>query len=190
MLLQSQKTSLRPMTTAHLAQTMTLLELTTGELLQKIDNTLASNPALELVDDPRCPQCHRLLPPRGPCPSCSAPLHTSGDQPIVFVSPRRDFHESHWRTTEDEDGYNREEWAAAVEDLPTFVLRQIAPELSPEDRPLAAHLLTSLDEDGLLTVTLFEVARFHHVPMSRVQDVQQLIQRAEPLGVGSATPQE
>ena len=91
---------------------------------------------------------------------------------------------------EDDDGFNREEWAAAVEDLPTFVLRQIAPELPAEDRPLAAHLLTSLDEDGLLTVTLFEVARYQHVPMSRVERVQHLIQRAEPLGVGSATPQE
>ena len=62
MLLQSQRPSLRPMTTAHLAQTMTLLELTTGELQQKIDNALASNPALELIEEPRCPRCHRLLP--------------------------------------------------------------------------------------------------------------------------------
>jgi RNA polymerase sigma-54 factor len=178
------------MTTAHLAQTMTLLELTTGELMQKIDNALASNPALELVDERRCPQCHRLLPLRGPCLACSAPLRTTGDQPIVFVSPRRDFHQMRGRNFETDDDYNRDEWAAAVEDLPTFVLRQIAPELPQEDRPLAAHLLTSLDEDGLLTVTLFEVARFHHVPLSRVERVQHQIQRAEPLGVGSATPQE
>jgi RNA polymerase sigma-54 factor len=189
MLLQSQKPSLRPMTTAHLAQTMTLLELTTGELIQKIDNALASNPALELVDEPRCPHCHRLLPPRGPCPACSAPLHTTGDQPIVFVSPRYDFHQARGRAVEDDD-FNRDEWVAAIEDLPTFVLRQIAPELTLEDRPIAAHLLTSLDEDGLLTVSLFEVARFHHVPLSRVELVQKQIQRAEPLGVGSATPQE
>ena len=47
MLLQTQRPALRPMTTAHLAQTMTLLELTSGELMQKIDNALASNPALD-----------------------------------------------------------------------------------------------------------------------------------------------
>jgi RNA polymerase sigma-54 factor len=55
---------------------------------------------------------------------------------------------------------------------------------------LAAHLLTSLDEDGLLTVSLLEVARYHHVPPSQVERVQRLIQHAEPVGVGSATPQE
>jgi RNA polymerase sigma-54 factor len=178
------------MTTAHLAQTMTLLELTGGELIQKIDNALASNPALELVEEPRCPQCHRLMPPRGPCPTCSAPARVIGDQPIVFVSPRRDFHQSHGSLSDDQDDFSRDEWAAAVEDLPTFVLRQIAPELPAEDRSLAAHLLTSLDEDGLLTVTLLEVARFHHVPLARVEHVQRLIQHAEPLGVGSSTPQQ
>jgi RNA polymerase sigma-54 factor len=190
MLLQSQRPSLRPMTTAHLAQTMTLLELTTGELQQKIDNALASNPALELIEESRCPRCHRMLPPRGACPTCSAPARVNGDQPIVFISPRRDFYNSRGRASGEDDDMNQEEWAAAVEDLPTFVLRQIAPELPGEDRSLAAHLLTSLDEDGLLTVSLLEVARYHHVPLSRVEIVQRLIQHAEPVGVGSATPQE
>lgn len=190
MLLQSQRPSLRPMTTAHLAQTMTLLELTTGELQQKIDNALASNPALELIEEPRCPRCHRLLPFRGACPTCSAPNRMNGDQPIVFISARRDFYHSRGHASEDEEDNNHEEWAAAVEDLPTFVLRQIAPELPAEDRALAAHLLTSLNEDGLLTVSLLEVARYQHVPPSRVEQVQRLIQRAEPIGVGSATPQE
>ena len=190
MLLQSQRPSLRPMTTAHLAQTMTLLELTTGELQQKIDNALSSNPALELIEESRCPRCHRLLPYRGACPTCSAPSRTTGDQPIVFISPRRDFYHSRGHASDDDDETNREEWAAAVEDLPTFVLRQIAPELPAEDRSLAAHLLTSLDEDGLLTVSILEVARYHHVPPSRVEHVQRQIQRAEPVGVGSATPQE
>jgi RNA polymerase sigma-54 factor len=169
---------------------MTLLELTGGELIQKIDNALASNPALELVEETRCPNCHRLMPPRGACPTCSSPARTTGDQPIVFVSPRRDFYQSRDRLQGDADEVNREEWTAAVEDLPTFVLRQIAPELPAEDRSLAAHLLTSLDEDGLLTVTPLEVARYHHVPLGRVERVQRLIQHAEPLGVGSASPQE
>ncbi len=45
-----------------------------------------------------------------------------------------------------------EEIGAEVDDLPRFVLRQIAPELPPEDRAIAAHILTSLDEDGLLRI--------------------------------------
>jgi RNA polymerase sigma-54 factor len=188
MLLQTQSHNLRPLTTAHLAQTMTLLELTGDELRQKIEATLASNPALELMEETRCPHCHRLLPGHTTCPSCSAPNPLNQDEPIVFVSPRRDFTTPRGQYSADE--MPAEEWTAALEDLPTYVMRQIATELDPEDRGIAAHLLTSLNEDGLLSVPLFEIARYHHVPQSRVQEVQRLVQHAEPLGVGSSTPQE
>lgn len=188
MLLQTQKTSLRPQTTAHLAQTMSLLELTSAELSQKIEAALASNPALELAEEHHCPYCRRPTLKAGPCPACKTPHAATPDQPIVFISPRRDFRRANGQP--DIDGDAPEEWTAAVEDLPTYVGRQIAPELNLEDRALAAHLLTSLDEDGLLTVSLLEVARYHHVPLSRVEHVQRLIQRAEPLGVGSCSPQE
>ncbi len=188
MLLQTHSPALRPLTTAHLAQTMTLLELTGEELRQKIEATLASNPALDLMEETRCPHCHRILTGRKVCPSCSAPNPLEPEQPIVFVSPQRDF--SAPRGQRSFDDLPAEEWAAAQEDLPTYVMRQIAPELEPQDRGLAAHLLTSLDEDGLLSIPLLEVARYHHVPLSRVQAVQRLIQRADPLGVGSSTPQD
>ncbi len=188
MLLQTQSHALRPLTTAHLAQTMTLLELTGEELRQKIEATLASNPALELMEETRCPHCHRILTGRSVCPSCSTPNKLNRDEPIVFVSPRRDFTTPRGQFSTDD--LPSEEWTAALEDLPTYVMRQIAPELDPEDRGIAAHLLTSLNEDGLLSIPLFEIARYHHVPQSRVQDVQRLIQHAEPIGVGSSTPRE
>ena len=188
MLLQTQKPTIRPLTTAHLAQTMTLLELTGAELREKIEKELARNPALELGEEVRCPHCHRSLPKAGSCPVCMAPQGHPSDQPIVFVSPRRDFSPPGRSYSTEET--NPEDWNAAVEDLPTFVLRQIAPELAVEDRPLAAHLLTCLDEDGLLDTPLSEIARYHHVPISRVEAVQKAIQRAEPVGVGSSSPQD
>ena len=187
MLLQSQHHSLRPLTTAHLAQTMTLLELTGAALRQKIEAELASNPALEVVEERRCPSCRRRLPGKGPCPMCSRPLANDPNQPIVFVSPREDFRPSGVRASGDE--MPDDDWIADVEDLPTFVLRQIAPELDAEDRSLAAHILTSLDEDGLLTVPMIEIARFHHVTLSRLEKVLRQVQHAEPVGVGSPTPQ-
>lgn len=186
MILQSQIPAMRHLTTAHLAQTMTLLELTGSELAQKIEAALASNPALELVENRRCPLCQRRLPAHGPCPVCSHPT-ANGEQPVVFVSPRSDFWTgSGW--TGDE-GMPAEEWTAAPEELPAFVLRQVASELDTKDRPLAAHILSSLDDDGLLTVPVMEIARYYHLPSSRVESVLRLIQRAEPVGVGSATPQ-
>lgn len=188
MLLQTQKPILRPQTTAHLAQTMALLEMTNAELCQKIESALAANPALEVVSPARCPSCHRAVVNHGVCPSCQA--RPAGGQPIVFVSPRRDFWRHEGSTCTDEGEEQGEEWNAEVEDLPTFVAQQIAPELAPRERMIAAHLLSSLDDDGLLTVNLLEVARYHHVSLQEVQRVQRLIQQADPLGVGSTSPQE
>lgn len=180
--------SLRPQTTAHLAQTMTLLSLTADELHQQIDAELASNPALEMVDERRCPVCRRLLPGKGPCPVCSQPKLDHNDEPVVFISPREDFYPSSGNSGVDE--LPEDSFSSTHEELPEFVLRQIAPDLSKEDRRLAAYILTHLDEDGLLTITLPEVARYFHIPLSQVEHLQHIIQRAEPMGVGSCTTQE
>jgi RNA polymerase sigma-54 factor len=188
MLYQSQSHALRPLTTAHMAQTMSLLELTNSELRQKIESALASNPALEMMDEYRCPHCHRPLPEPGSCPICCRPLSRNQDQPIVFVSPRSDFAPTRYDSSENEH-LSFEDFTPAVEDLATYVLRQIAPELPAEDRGLAAHILTSLDEDGLLRIPIEEIARYHHVLLSRIQKVVKLIQHADPVGVGSPNPQ-
>ena len=187
MILPSQSTVLRPITTAHLAQTMTLMGLTAFELRQKIEAELASNPALELFEDHYCPSCHRPIVKAGLCPVCSLPRGSTLEEPIVFVSPRDDFYPTGGKLSPED--MPDEEIGAQVEELPIYVLRQIAPELPPEDRAIAAHILSSLDEDGLLRVPILEIAVYHHVLPSRIQNVLRLIQRAEPVGVGSPSPQ-
>lgn len=180
--------ALRPQTTAHLAQTMTLLSLTADELHQQIESELASNPALEMVDERRCPVCRRMLPAKGPCPVCSQPKVDQSDEPVVFISPREDFYPSGGNAGIEE--MPEDTFSSTHEELPEFVLRQIAPDLNKEDRRLAAYILTHLDEDGLLTITLAEVARYFHIPLSQVERIQHIIQRAEPMGVGSCSTQE
>lgn len=187
-MLQLHYQALRPLTTAHLAQTMSLLSLTAAELRQQIDAELSANPALELVDERRCPTCHRLLPGRSLCPVCSRPKQNGTDEPIVFVSPRDVYYGSGGGTGEDESPEERS--AATQEELPVYVFRQVAPDIDPEDRKLAAYLLTNLDEDGLLATTLIDAARYLHVLPSRLEKVQRIIQRADPVGVGSSSTQE
>jgi len=46
---QIQNHELRPQVTAHLAQTMSLLQMPATEIRQKIRTELANNPALEIV---------------------------------------------------------------------------------------------------------------------------------------------
>lgn len=177
----------RPATTAHLAQTMTLLSLTNAELQQQIEAELAANPALELVEKHHCPVCHRPLVSGGICPICSRPTTESVEEPVVFISPRDDFYTHSDRSTED---YPDEPISPMVDDLPTYVLKQIAADLAPGQRGIAAYLLTHLDEDGFLTTSILEVARYLHVPLAQVEAVRQMIQRADPVGVGSNSPKE
>jgi RNA polymerase sigma-54 factor len=179
---------IRHLTTAHLAQTMTLLGLTVNELRQQIESELAKNPALELVEERRCPQCRRKLVAPGPCPVCSQPHADQGMEPIIFYSERQEFYPQSMGTSGED--LPDDNFAPEAQDLPTYVMRQIAPDLPAEDRGIAAHILTTLDEDGLLDVPLIEIARYHHVPISRVESVIKIIQRAEPVGVGSRSPQE
>jgi RNA polymerase sigma-54 factor len=175
------------MTTAHLAQTMALLTLTAEELGQKIESELASNPALEVVEEHRCPTCHRIIKERGACPVCSLPSNISSEEPVVFLSPRDEFiPKKDYIDTEVEE----EPYAPVETDLPTYVLRQIAPDLKPEERGLAAFLLTHLNDEGFLTTTLLDVAQYTHFPLEQVRRVQQLIQHADPVGVGSLNTNE
>jgi RNA polymerase sigma-54 factor len=168
---------------------MSLLELTATELQQKIDAELARNPALELVEEHRCPTCQRALFGNNPCPICSYSAGSSADQPIVFLSSREDFPNSKTTSSTYLD-LSDENQFPMIEELPEYVLRQVVPELQPAEYPIAAYLLTNLSEDGLLSVPLVEIARYHHVPLELVQKVSRIIQHADPLGVGSATPQE
>ncbi|MFZ0534092.1 MAG: hypothetical protein WAM09_13015 [Anaerolineales bacterium] len=189
MLLQHQKPMLRPQTTAHLAQTMALLELTTVELRQKVEAELARNPALELIEEFRCPTCHKILHNNRPCPTCTNAIGSSAEQPIVYLSCHEDFFAKSSPGSYPDD-LPDDNFAPNREALPAYILRQIGPELSFDDRPIAVHILTSLDEDGLLTIKPIEISLYHHIPISMVEKVINLIQHADPLGVGSLSPKD
>jgi RNA polymerase sigma-54 factor len=187
---QIQSTQTRAVTTVHLVQTMRLIGLTNDELRQEIENELAQNPALELVQERICPNCNRRLPPKGPCPVCSAPQFESPDVPIVFVSPSEDFFGYTGSRTGGED-IDKDDYIPNRETLAQYVMRQIAPELTLGERHLAHFVLNQLDSDGLLTSTSpAEIARFNHVPMSRVEQVLSKIHRADPVGVGAVSPKQ
>lgn len=184
---QGQFQTTRPLTTAHLAQTMMLLSMPGEELRQEIDAALAANPALEMIEERRCPTCHRVLSDHGKCPVCSLPKTADSNDPVVFLSPRDDFIP---KRDYIDPGLDNEPFTPEVEELPTYVLKQIAPDLDQNQRAVAAYLLTHLDEDGLLTTTVLEVARYTHALPSEVEKVKRLIQHADPIGVGSNTTTE
>ena len=69
-------------------------------------------------------------------------------------------------------------------------MRQVAAELAVEDRLITAYILNHLDEDGFLTTTVMEIARYHHRLPSEVTEIIAMLKRCDPVGVCSSTPQE
>lgn len=181
----STSTDLRPLTTAHLAQTMHLLELSTLELADAIASELADNPALEMVDERRCPNCGRPLPNLRRCPTCAA-SDGSGD-PIVYLTPR-DTGSFGGYGSDAEEAESRE--VQAHEAFGEYLLRQIGPELAVEDRQTAAYLIASLDENGFLTEPLAESARYLRVSLTTIERILKLIRRADPIGTGTRDSRE
>ena len=188
--LQGQHQAQSPMTSAHIAQTMTLLYMTSTELLQEIDVELSKNPALELINERRCPLCGRKLAPQGPCPICSQPKTYDPDETIVFISPRDDFYNYNGSGSTYSDDTHEDPFSSENLDLPTYVLQQVAPELEVDEREIAALILTNLNEDGFLDIDIREICRFHHTTPSKVETVLKKIQRCDPLGVSARNIKE
>lgn len=187
---QKPKTELRPITSALLAQTMTFLGMSADEIRERVESELSINPALEKIDDRICPTCKRALPEQGVCMYCGAPKSELDKENIVFVSPRDDFLMSNYSAYS--DGFQNEPDidSAQRDDLPTYVLRQIGPDLREDQKMIAAYLLTGLNEDGFITTTTYEIANYYHISPSKIEEVIELIQHADPLGVGSRNPKE
>ncbi len=181
-MLQIHDQSLRHVATAHLAQTMSLLALSNQELQDKVLEELAENPALEMLEDLVCPTCRKRLPAHGPCPRCSKPR--TDEDSVVFISPRHSGDSP--RYEEDEEQLE----PAAPESLAVHVLEQIAADLDAEDRPIAAYILSSLDDDGFLPNAPVLVAREFRAPMEQVHGVIELIAHIDPPGLGTSGPRE
>lgn len=187
---QGQYQTQSPMTSAHIAQTMTLLYMTSTELQQTIDVELSKNPALELINERRCPMCGRKLPPEGPCNICSQPKTLDPNETIIFVSPRDDFFTYTGSGSASVEDYPEDPFSSIQLDLPTYVLQQVAPELAVDEREIAAMILTNLDEDGLLAIHIAEICRYFHVPPSKVESVLVKIQHCDPVGVAARNVKE
>lgn len=185
---QRQFQRLSPQTTAHLAQTMTLLNMNYGELSQEINKTLNENPALVVREERRCPGCGYVLTEAQLCPICTKPKSGSMDETIVFISARGEFQpQSSSISPED---FADSAMGSQDLSLEEYVLSQIASDLKPEDRLVAAYILNQLDEDGFFREELIDVAEYFHVSLVDVKRIKSIIQKADPVGVGSASPKE
>ena len=183
-MLQIQETSLRPLTTAHLAQTMSLLVLSNRELRERVLEELNANPALELLEEPHCPSCGQPLNGLRRCLHCTAAPPDA--EAIVFLSP--------WETA-------RPCTAAPEEPLPDLepsqperladhVLEQLTLDMTPDARQLALYILACLDDNGFLQDPPVLIAQATRCPLEEVHRVLELIHRADPPGLATPGPRQ
>ncbi|HUN24119.1 MAG TPA: hypothetical protein PK299_13400 [Anaerolineales bacterium] len=175
--------STRQYPAANLTLTMSLLELAGSDLEAAIREELDKNPALELVDEMRCPTCKRLVK-QLPCNFCLQ-KHT-GDEAFVFVSPRSLNYTQTSLDDMDEDNEDGD-FRAYFEPpkLSELIFKQIGPFLSPHEMEIAEEILGRLTEEGFLEDSISEIAQHLRVSPTIVEKVLHAIQRCEPVGVAS-----
>jgi RNA polymerase sigma-54 factor len=184
--------------TPQLQQSIRLLQLSTVELNQEIEQLLMENPILER-EDGESDAAAASGPPgleREAATGTSADESASGDPerneqlPADFAAP--------WRGSEDGGADDESERNQAAPDLPTLrthLYSELAlTNLGERDRALVGLLIDALDDDGYLTQSLEDIAAL----MSAEADVKvdelaialKHLQNFEPAGVGARSPGE
>ncbi|HYM47356.1 MAG TPA: RNA polymerase factor sigma-54 [Burkholderiaceae bacterium] len=186
--------------TPQLQQSIRLLQLSTLELNQEIEQALADNPLLERDDDPQA-LAMRVKPDGSiaadvPAPTASEPVNrhdapAAPESPEIQDSPLDGNSLIEWRGNSDaaEDDVSPLNWAGTTLSLREYLRAQIACQASPRDRALVEFLVEALDDDGYLHPTLDELLAMCPVDAAvepeELLTALRLLQSLDPTGVGA-----
>ncbi len=150
-----------------------ILQLNSLELERAIAQEMAENPALELVEGGRCQVCGALFS-GDRCPLCAR-----GDDHHLDRS---------W------EGYG-EAWdplsqASSPTSLGDYLLMQMRPRLKAQELATANYLVESLDDHGLLSIDLEELARLVGSSLEQMERLLSILQEQEPIGIGARSVKE
>jgi RNA polymerase sigma-54 factor len=159
----------------------TLLQLPSIELEQAIAQELHENPALEVEERFRCPQCGRVL--RGTvCPYCA---DNEPEPPEVQF----DWSGSSY-TSDDTEAFDIFSQVATDVSFVESLELQARLLVSEEYFSLVFHIIESLDEHGYLSCDLDEIASRLGVPLAQVEQALGYVQQLDPPGVAARNLQE
>jgi RNA polymerase sigma-54 factor len=170
----------RPTITPQLVLANRLLQLSSTELEQAILQELSENPALELVEEQRCPKCGTALRD-GDCPFCSKARKELAHREYDLEGAPSEYGDDR------DDGTSQ---LSSQTTLAEHLLTQARLSLAPQDMPIAAHLVESLDDHGLLGCELDQVAGQLGVERTRVERVVSALQELEPVGIAAKDTRE
>ena len=190
--------------TPQLQQSIRLLQLSTLELVQEIDQALNDNPLLECDDPPvgaamRIAADGAIVGDSGP--ALAAPA-SSGSEPEAGEGESEtaaggmsglEWGSARGERDEDDDGPGA--WAAMPTTLGDHLKGQLAATTaSARDRALVEMLIESLDDQGYLTATLDELLAIcppeAGVDLDDLATALRLLQSFDPAGVGARSAAE
>lgn len=186
--------------TPQLQQSIRLLQLSSLELNQEIEQAVADNPLLEREDDPLARALHlgtdgAIVPDRPVAASrdeSATASNASGDE-----NREDDSYEhggsldwGHARSDDDDEDHAPSQWAAQQISLREHLLSQLAcTQASTRDRALVELLIEALDDDGYLSSSLPELLAMcppeADVDEDELRGALRLLQSFEPTGVGA-----
>lgn len=166
-----------------------ILELSSMELQQAVNQELLENPALEMVEKPTCSVCGGAL--QGSiCPNCLS--QQKGPEPLQDGDDY--YYSEHAAGTNlaapVDDDFDPLTQVAAQVTLAEQLLNELQSILPREDMPIAEYLVGNLDDNGYLQCTVEEAADYLGVEVERVEAVLRQLQALEPIGVGARNLRE
>lgn len=165
----------------------TILQLTTAELQQVIEQELAENPALEVPDDDPCENCDQ---PKTLCIDC--PFHKEAvsaddvdlsvyelEQPLEFANDAAD----------DEEGDFISNIRAEIT-LSDYLNTSLRAVLDSKHWDMGEYVVSYINDAGYLETCVEDIALQLSADMDEVETVLRVIQTLDPPGVGARDLQE
>ena len=164
-----------------------ILELSSQELQETISQEIDENPALDMVDVTVCPTCGQPLEGER-CPRC-----TRQEEDSKAPDPTEQYLDNlAWNSstaTRDEE-FDPLTLVAAQVTLQEKLLMDLGAMIDEADMPIAEYLVGSLDSDGYLQCSTYEVSTRFNIDSDRVERVISQLQSLEPPGIGARDAQE
>jgi RNA polymerase sigma-54 factor len=163
-----------------------ILEMSSQELQDAISSELDENPALDMVDVRPCPTCGQPIEGDG-CPRCSRKQEEVAQDPSTLDPTEQYLENLAWNSSvasRDEE-FDPLTLVAAQVSLEEKLLMDLGAMLPHEDMPIAEYLVGSLDTDGYLRCSVYEVCLELDVEPEQVERVIAALQSLDPPGIGA-----
>jgi RNA polymerase sigma-54 factor len=168
-----------------------ILELSSQELQDAIATEIDENPALDMVDVSPCATCGQPIEGDA-CPRCAKKQEETGSDPAMMDPTEQYLENVAWNSTtvtRDAD-FDPLTLIAAQVSLEEKLLMDLGAMVDNEDMPIVEYLVGSLDTDGYLRCSTYEVCQKFNVDPEKVEEIIGALQSLDPPGIGARDVQE